>query len=63
MEDHDRVVYPICENLPDLRRILAEELQVEGSITGAVTQVKFEKATFAYKKISRPLYLPGDTEA
>lgn len=65
-EDPRRIIYPTldqAEDLPaDLPTIEASQLEDVKVIAPTVCSVHFKQKQFAYKKIDRPIYEPGDTE-
>lgn len=61
-EDPGRVIYPILDHTHDLPTFEASHLEDDEFIAPTVSTVRFEQKRFAYKKIDRPIYAPGDSE-
>ncbi|KAB8262347.1 kinase-like protein [Aspergillus pseudonomiae] len=61
-EDPGRVTYPILDNVQDLPIFKASDLEDDEFIAPTVSKVRFKQKRFAYKKVDRPIYVPGDTE-
>ncbi|PLB48323.1 putative serine-threonine protein kinase [Aspergillus steynii IBT 23096] len=61
-EDPGRTVYPLLDQSQDLHAFEACYLKDEKVIAPTVSTVNFKQKRLAYKKINRPIYVPGDTE-
>ncbi|GIK01959.1 hypothetical protein Aspvir_006002 [Aspergillus viridinutans] len=61
-EDPGRIIYPTLDQAQDLPTIEASHLEDAKVIAPTVSAVRFKQKRFAYKKIDRPIYEPGDAE-
>ncbi|PWY71113.1 kinase-like protein, partial [Aspergillus sclerotioniger CBS 115572] len=61
-EDPGRIIYPILYQSQALPTFEASQLEHDEVIAPTVSIVRFKEEQFAYKKVDRPIYEPGDTE-
>lgn len=54
-EDPSRVIYPLCDEFPSLRKFKTTELFEQ-------TEIANDKTPYILKAVNRPLYQPHDTE-
>lgn len=61
-EDPRKITYPTVDQVPDLAKFNANELEIKEWISPTVFKISFGHDMFAYKRIDRPIYEPGDTK-
>ncbi|KAL4973169.1 putative serine-threonine protein kinase [Aspergillus desertorum] len=61
-EDPRRIIYPILDQVQDLPTFEASHLEDAKVIAPTIDTVLFKQERFAYKKLERLIYEPGDTE-
>lgn len=61
-EDPRKITYPTLDQVPDLAKFNTDQLEVKDWIYPTVFKVSFGQDMFAYKRIDRPIYEPGDTK-
>ncbi|RJE20011.1 Protein kinase domain-containing protein [Aspergillus sclerotialis] len=61
-EDPRRITYPSLDQIPDTAKFNADQLEVKDWISPTVFKVSLGQDIFAYKRIGRPIYEPGDTK-
>ncbi|GIK01719.1 hypothetical protein Aspvir_005757 [Aspergillus viridinutans] len=63
-EDPSRVIYPLCDEFPSLRKFKITELFKKTEITDGVFHVidSNDETPYILKAVNRPLYQPHDTE-
>lgn len=63
-EDPSRVIYPLCDEFPSLRKFKITELFKRTEITDGVFHVidVNDETPYILKVVNRPLYQPRDTE-
>lgn len=63
-EDLSRVIYPLCDEFPSLRKFQMSELSEQTEITDGVFHVidANDETPYILKAVNRPLYQPHDTE-